>query len=63
MCQIGKNEKLMKGRRVRDGDFEGKVVGVSRQGNFTEQVKSLRRTGYEFVAAYFHAKQSEQWRI
>ena len=53
----------MKVQRVRDGDFENKVVGISRQGNFTKQVRSLRRTDYEFVAAYFHAKQSEQWRI
>jgi hypothetical protein len=49
----------MKVQPVRDGDFEGEVVGIGRQGNFIKQAKSLRRTGYDFMAAYFCPKQSE----
>ena len=30
---------IVKVQRVSDGDFEGKVVGISRQGNFIKPVK------------------------
>jgi hypothetical protein len=49
----------MKVQPVRDGDFEVRVVDISRQGNFIKQAKSLRRTGCDFMAAYFCPKQSE----
>jgi hypothetical protein len=37
-----KNQKLVKVQRVRDGDFEGKAVGISRQGNFIKPAKKFK---------------------